>query len=168
MKCHFWNWFPCPCCSVAKSCLTLRPHGLQHTRLPCPSLHGVCSNACPLSRWCHPPISSLFIPFSSCLQSFPASGSFPMSQLLTSGGQSIEASASASVLPVNIQDWFPLGLTSLISLLSKEVSRVFSRTTIWKHQSFGAQPSLWPNSNVYTWLLSEHLTESLDRYRILG
>ena len=122
--------------------------------------------------WCHPTILLSVAPFSSCLQSFPASGSFPMSQLLTSGGQSIEASASASasasVLPVNIQDWFPLGLTGLISLLSKGVSRVFCRTTVWKHQSFGAQPSLWSNSNVYTWLLSQHLIESLDRYRILG
>ena len=148
---------------------SLRPHEPQHARPPCPSpTPRVHPNACPLSWWCHPTSSSLFIPFSSCLQSFPASGSFPMSQLLTSGGQSIEASGSASVLPVNIQDWFPLGLTGLISLLSKEVSRIFPRTTIWKHQSFGAQPSLWSNSNVYTWLLSQHLIESLDRYRILG
>ena len=102
-------------CSVAKSCLTLRPPGLQHARLPCPSLSpGVCLNSCPSSRWCHPTISPSVIPFSSCLQSFPASESFPVSQLLTSGGQNTEASASASVLPMNIQGWFPLGLTRLI------------------------------------------------------
>ena len=96
---------------------SLWPHGLQHARLPCPSpTPGVYSNSCPLSRWCHPTISSSFIPFSSCPQSFPASGSFPMSQLFTSGGQSIGVSASASVLPMNTQDWFPLGLTGWISL----------------------------------------------------
>ena len=97
----------------------LWPHGLQHTRLPCPSpAPGVYSNSCPLSRWCHPNISSSVIPFSSCLQSFPASGSFLMSQLFASGGQSIGVSASASVLPMKIQDWFPLGWTGCISLLS--------------------------------------------------
>ena len=107
-------------------------HGLQHTRLACPSLSPrVCSNSCPLSLWCHPTISSSVIPFSSCLQSFRASGSFPMSQLFTSGGQSI--GASASILPMNIQEWFPLRLTGLISLLSKELSRVFSSTTFQKH-----------------------------------
>ena len=95
---------------------SLRPHGLQHTRLPCPSpTPGVYSNSCPLSWWCHPTISSSLVPFSSCLQSFPASGSFPMSQFFTSGGQSFGVSASASVLPMNIQDWFPLRLTGLIS-----------------------------------------------------
>ena len=123
--------------SVANS---LRPHGLQHARPPCPSpTHGACSNSWPLSWWCHPTISSSVIPLSSCLQSFPASGSFPMSQFFTSGGQSI--GASASVLPMNIHDWFPLGLTGLI-LQFKGLSRVFSRTTIWKHQFVGAQPSL--------------------------
>ena len=103
-------------------------------------------NSCPLSQWCHPTISSSVIPFSSCLQSFQASGSFLMSQLFTSGGQSIGASASASVLPTNIQDWFPLGLTGLIALLSKGLSRVFSNTTVQKHQFFSAQLSLWSNS----------------------
>jgi len=101
----------------AQSCLTLWPHGLQHTRPPCPSpTPRACSNSCPSSQWCHPTISSSVIPFSSCLQSFPASGSFPMNWLFISGGQSTGVSASASVLPVSIQDWFPLGLTSLISL----------------------------------------------------
>ena len=102
---------------------SLQPHRLQHTKLPCPSPSpGVCSNSCPLSQWCHPTISSCVVPFSSCLQSFPASGSFQMSQFFSSGGQSIGASASAPVLPINIQGWFPLRLTSLISLLSKGLS----------------------------------------------
>ena len=106
------------------------PHGLQHTRLPCPSLSPeVCSNSCPLSQWCHPTISSSIIPFSSCLQSFPVSWSFPMSQLFTSGGQSIGTSALTSVLPVNIQGWFPLGLTGWISLQSKGLWNVFCNTT---------------------------------------
>ena len=118
----------------------LRPHGLLHTRLPCPSpTFRSCSNSCPWSRWCHSTISSSVVPFSSLLQSFPAPGSFPMSQLFTSGGQSIGVSASALVLPMNIQDWFPLGLTGLISLQSKGLSRVFSNTTVQKHQFFGAQ-----------------------------
>ena len=121
---------------------SLQPHGLQCARLPCPSpTPRVYSNSCPLSQWCHPTISSSVDPFSSCLQSFPASGSFQMSQLFTSGGQSIGVSASASVLPVNIQDWFPLGLTGWISLRSKGLSRVFSNTTVPKNQ-FGAQLSL--------------------------
>ena len=119
-----------------------RPHELKHTRLPCPSLSPrVCSNSRPLRRWCHPTVSSSVIPFSSCLQSFPVSGSFPVSQLFTAGGQSIGASVSASVLPANIQDWLPLGLTGLISLQSKGLSRVFSNTTSQKHQFFGAQLS---------------------------
>ena len=106
------------------------PCGLQHARIPCPSLTlGSCSNSCPLSLWCHPTISSSVITFSSCLQSFPASGSFPMSQFFASSGQSIGVSASASVLPMNIQDWFPLVLTGWISLQSKGLSRVFSNTT---------------------------------------
>ena len=118
---------------------SLRPHGLQHVRLPCPSpTLGACSNSS-LSWWCHPTISSSIIPFSFCPQSFPASGSFPVSWLFALGGQSI--GVSASVLPVNIQDWFPLGLTGLIPLQSKGLSRVFSSTTIWKHQFFSAQPS---------------------------
>ena len=109
--------------------------------------HGVCSNLCPLSPWCHPTISSS-ASFSSCLPFFPASGSFLMSQLFASRGQSIGASASASVLPMNIQDWFPLGLTGLISLLSKGLSRVFSNTTVQSHQFFGAQLSLWSTSHI--------------------
>ena len=109
---------------------SLRPHGLQQARPPCPSSTlGVYSNTCPLSRWCHPTISSSVVPFSSCLQSFPASGSFPMSQFFTSGGQNIGVSASTSVLPMNIQDWFPLGWTGWISLQSKGLWRVFSNTT---------------------------------------
>ena len=119
------------------------PTGLQHSRPPCPSLTPrVYSNSCPLSQWCHPTISYSVIPFSSCLQSFPASGSFPMGQFCTSGGQSIGVSALAPVLPKNIQDWFPLGWTGWISLQSKGLSRVFSNTTVQKHQFFGAQPTL--------------------------
>ena len=122
---------------------SLCPHALQHTRPPCPSpTPRVYSNSCPLSQWCHPTISASVVPFSSCLQSFPASGSFQMSQYFASGGQSIGVSASASVLPVNIQDWFPLGWTGWISLLSKGLSRVFSNTTVQKHQFFCAQLSL--------------------------
>ena len=118
--------------SVTQSCPTLWPHGLQHARLPCPSpTPTACSNSYP--SWCHPTISSSVIPFSSCLQSFPASGSFPMSQPFAWGGQSIGVSASASVLPMNIQDWFPLGLTGLISLYFKGLSRVFTKTTVQKH-----------------------------------
>ena len=119
--------------SVAQSCLTLCfPIGLEHDRLPCPSpTPGACSNSCPSSRWWHPTISSSVIPFSSCLQSFPASGSFLVSHFFASGGQSVGDSASASVLPMNIQDWLPLGLSDLISLLSKGLSRVFSKTYIW-------------------------------------
>ena len=135
---------------------SLRPHGLQHARLLCPSPSlWVCSNSGPLSQWCHPTISSSVIPFSSHLQFFPASGSFPMSQFFTSGGQIIGVSASASVLSMNIQGWSPSGWTGLISLLSKELSRVFSSTTIWKHQFFGLQPSLWTNSHICTWLLKK-------------
>ena len=125
---------------------SLQPHELQHARLPCPPpTPRAYSNSRPLSQWCHPAISSSVIPFSSCLQSFPASGSFQMSQFFASGGQSIEASAPASVLPMNIQDWSPLGLTGLISLQSKGLSRIFSSTTVQKHQFFSAQPSLWSN-----------------------
>ena len=123
-------------CSVVSS--ALKPHGLQHARLPYPSPYSrACSNSCPLSHWCYPTISSSVFPFSFCLQSFLASGHFLMSQLFTSGGQSIRASASASVFPMNIQDWFPLGLTGLISLQSKRCSRVFSKTTVQKHHFFG-------------------------------
>ena len=129
--------------SVAQSCLTLQPHEPQHARPPYPSPTArVYPNPCPLSRWCHPTISSSVVPFFSCPQSFPASGSFQMSQLFTSGGQSIGVSASTSVLPMNTQDWSPSEWTGWISLQSKGLSRVFSNTTIQKHQFFGAQPSL--------------------------
>ena len=115
-------------------------HGLQHAGLPCSSLFpGICSNSCPLSQWCYPTISSSIDPFSFCLQSFPASESFSVNRLFTSGGQIVGASASASVLPMTIQGWFPLRLTGLISLQSKEFSRVFPSTTILKHQFFGIQ-----------------------------
>ena len=131
---------------------SLRLHGLQHARLPCPSTTpGAYSNSCPSSQWCHPTISSSVIPFSSCLQSFPASGSFQMSQFFASGGQTIGVSASVSVLPKNIQDWFPLGLTSWISLQSKGLSRVFSNTTVQKNQYFCTQLTSWSNSHIYTW-----------------
>ena len=115
----------------------------------------VCSNSSPLTWWSHPTISSSVTPFSSCPQSFPASGSFPVSWPFTSSGQSTGASASSAVLPMNIQDWFPLGLTGLISLQSKGLSRVVSSTTIWKHQFFIAQSSLWSNSHICTWLLEK-------------
>ena len=132
---------------------TLRPHVLQHTRPPRPSpTPGVHPNPCPLSQWCHPIISSSVVPF-SCLQAFPASGCFHMSQLFTSGGQSTGVSASTSVLPMNTQDWSPLGWTGWISLQSKGLSRVFPSTTVQKHQFFGAQPSLWFNSHIHTWPL---------------
>ena len=122
---------------------SLQPHGLQHTRPPCPSpTPGACSNSCPSSWLCRPTISSSVVPFSSCLQSFPASGSFQMSQFFASGGQSIKVSASASVLPMNIQDYFPLGWTGLICLQSKGLSRVFSNTIVKKHQFLSAQLSL--------------------------
>ena len=151
---------------------TLWPHGLQHARLPCPSpTPGASSNSCSSSWWCHPTISSSIIPC-SCLQSFPASGSFPTSQFFMSGDQSIGSiqlkysakyqirpklkySASASVLPMNIQDWFPLGLTGLISLQSKGLSRVFSSTTDQKHQFFIIQVSSWSSLNIHAWLLEK-------------
>ena len=133
---------------------SLQSHGLQHARLPCSTLSArVCSNSCPLSRWCHPTISSSVVPFSSHLQSFPASGSFPMSQIFGSSGQSIGPSASGSVLLMNIQGWFPVVSTGLISLLSKGLSRVIS-STIEKH-FFDAQPSLWFNSHIHTRLLEK-------------
>ena len=126
------------------------PRGLQHVRPPCPSPSpGVCPSSCPLHRWCHPAISSSDALF-SCLQSFPASGSFPVTWLFTSAGQNIGASDSASVLPMSIQGWFPLGLTGLISLQSKAVSRVFSSITVQRHQFFAALPSLWSNSHNHT------------------
>ena len=135
---------------------SLWPHRLQHTRPPHPSpTSRVYSNSCPLSRWCHPTILSSVVPSSPCLQSFPASGSFPMSQIFASGGQSIGVSASASVLPMNIQDWSPLGWTGWISLQSKGLSRVFSNTTVQKHQFFSTQLSLESNSHIHTWLLEK-------------
>ena len=122
---------------------SLQPHGLWHARPPCPSpTPGVYPNSCPLSQWYHPTISTFVIPFSACPQSFPTSGSFKMSQFFTAGGQSTGVSASTSVLPMNTQDWTPLGLTCWISLQSKGLSRVFSNTTVQKHQFFGAQLSL--------------------------
>ena len=128
-------------CSVVSD--SLQPHELQHARPPCPSpTPGVYPNPCPLSQWCHPTISSSVVPFSSCPQSFPASGSFQMSQLFASGGQSIGVSTSTSVLPMNTQDWFPLRWTGWISLQSKGLSRVFSNTIVQKHQFFSAQLSL--------------------------
>ena len=129
---------------------SLRPHASQHARPPCLSTTpGVYPNSCPLSWWCHPTISSAVVPFFSCLHSFQSSGSFPMSHFFTSGGQSIRVSASVSVLAMNIQAWFPLGWTGWISLQSKGLSRVFSNTTVQKHQFFGAQVSLWSNSHPY-------------------
>ena len=128
---------------LVQSLNSLRLHELQHARPPCPSpTPRVYSDLCPLSRWCHPTISSSVVSFSSCPQSFPASGSFQMSQLFASGGQSIRVPASTSVLPMNTQDWSPLGWAGWISLQSKGLSRVFSNTTVQKHQFFGAQLSL--------------------------
>ena len=128
---------------------SLRPRELQHTRPSCPSpTLRAYSNSCPSSQWCHQT-------FSSSLQPFPAAASFQMSQFFASDGQSIGASASAAVLPMNIQDWFPLGLTGWISLQSKGLSRVFSSTTVWKHQFLGIQHSLWSNSHILTWLLEK-------------
>ena len=141
-------------CTVMSN--SLQPHGLQHATPPYPSPTPVVySNSCALSPWCHPAISSSVVPLSSRLQFFPASGSYPMSQFSTSGGQIIGESASASVLPMNIQDWFPLGWTDWISLLSKRLSRVFFNITVQKHQFFGAQLSLYSNSHFHTWLLEE-------------
>ena len=129
---------------------------LQHTRLPSPSpTPRACSNSCPSSQQCHPIISSSVVPFSSCLWSFPASWSFPMIWLFASDDQSVGASSSASVLPINIQDWFPLEWTGWISLQFKGLSKVFSNTTVQKHQFFSAQLSLWSNSHIHTWLLEK-------------
>ena len=135
---------------------SLRPHESQHTRPPCPSpTPGVHPNSCASSWWCHPAISSSVVPFSSCPQSLPASGSFPMSQIFAWGGQSSGVSASASVLPMNTQHWSPVGWTCWISLQSKGLSRVFSNTTVQKHQFFGAQPSSQSNSHIHTWPLEK-------------
>ena len=133
---------------------SLQPHGLQDAGLPYPvPAPWAYSSSRPLRRWCHPTISSSVIPVSPCLQTFPASGSFLMSQFFASNGQSIRD--SALVLSMNIQDWFPLGVTDLISLLSKGLSRIFSSTTVWKHQFFGTQSSFWSNSHIHTWLLEK-------------
>ena len=140
-------------CSVMSD--SLWPHRLQHARLPCPSpTPGVYLKSCPLTRWCHLTISSSVVHFSACLQYFPTSGSFPVSQLFTSGGQSIGVSASAAVLPMNTQDWSPSGWTGWI-LQSKELSRVFSNTTVQKHLFFSAQLSSQFNSHIHTWSLEK-------------
>ena len=157
----------------------MRHRGLQHSRLLCPPLApGMYSNSCPLSQWCYLAVSSSATPLSFCLQSFLTSGSFPTSWLFTSGGQSIGALTSASVLPMNIQDWFPLGMTGLISLLSRGLSRVFSSTTVWKHKFFSAQLSSWSNSHICTqknhsfdyrdlcWQVMSLLFNSLSRFVI--
>ena len=167
---------------------SLPPHGLQHTRLPCSSLSPrVCSNSCPLSQWCHPTISSSVALFSSCLQSFPASSRsfnqivcpllllpsiFPSIRVFSNESAVHIRSpnywsfsfSSAPALPVNIQGWFPLGLTGLISLLSKGLSRVFSNSTIRKHQFFGTQPSSWSKSHIHTWLLEKPSFDCAEAY----
>ena len=155
----------CSCCSVAPCSCSW--HGLQHARLLCPPR--VCSNSCRLSWWCYPINSFSAAPFYFCLQSFPASGSFPMIWLFTSGGQCTRASTSASVLPMNIQSLFPLGLTGLISLLSKGLSRVFSGTTIRKHQFFSIQPSFWSDSHIHTDIsMGKTLGKTLTVWSIVG
>ena len=140
---------------------SLWPHGLQYARFPCPTpTPRACSNSCPLSWWCHPTISSSVVPFSSCLQSFPPSGSFLRSQFFRSGGQSFGVSTSASVLPMNIQDRFPLGLTSLISLQSKGPSRVFSNTRVQKHQFSSTQLFYGPTlTSIYNSWKKHSLTK---------
>ena len=154
--CGVWNRVVSLFFSRSVMSNSLWPHGLQYTRLYCPSPYPrACSNTCPLSWWCHTITSSSVFPFSPSLQSFPASGSLLMSQLFASVGQSSGASTSAPVLPVNFQGWFPLQLTSLISLQSKELSRVFYNTIVLKYQFFSAQPSLWSDSHIHTWLLEK-------------
>ena len=146
---------------------SLQSHGLQHIKLPCPSSSpAACSSSYQLSWWYHPIMSSSVISF-SCLQYFSASGSFPMSQFFPSCGQSIRASTSASVLPMNIQHWFPLGLTGLISLKSKGLSKVFSNTTVHKHQFFSAQLSLWSKSYMHTWLLEKNHRLDIQKTKIM-
>ena len=142
------------------------PHGAQHDRLPCHfTISRSLSNSCPLISWCHPKIRFCVTSFSSCLQSFPASRSFPVSWLFESGGRYSGASASASVLPMNIQALFPLGLTGLISLLSKGLSRVFSSSTTRKHQFFSTQPSLWSNSHICRWVLEKPQLWCYPKYK---
>ena len=142
---------------------SLWPHELQHTRPPCPSpTPGVYENPYPSSRWCHTTISSSIVSFSYCPQSLPASGSFPMSQLFDSGGQNIGVSASASILPVNTQDWSPSGWTGWISLQSKELSKVFSNTTVQKHKFFSTPLSSQFNSHIHTWPLEKPCLDQMD------
>ena len=144
------------CYSVAQSCPTLKPHGLQHVRLPCPSLSpGVCSDSCPLSRWCYPNILSFVVPFSSCLQSFPVSGSFSNEWILSIRWPKFWSSSFSMSLSNEYSGLISLQLTALISLQTKGYSRVFSNTTVWKCQFFGAQPSLWSTSHIHTWLLEK-------------
>ena len=153
----FWYWLQFSSVQFSRSVMSvsLRPHESQHARSPCPSpTSGVYSNSCPSSQWCHPVISSSVVPFSSCPQSLASSGSFPMSELFAWGGQSTLVSASASVLPMNTQDWSPLGWTGWISLQSKGISRVFN-TTVQKHQFFGTQLSSQSNSHIHAWLLEK-------------
>ena len=147
-KKEFMDWLSSVQFSHSVVSDSLRPHKPQHARPPCPS-----PNSCPLSQWCHPTISSSVVPFSSCLQSFLASESFQMSQFFPSGGQKIGVSASTSVLPMNTQDWSPLGWTGWFSLQSKGLSTVFSNTTVQKHQFFSAQLSFYSNSHIHTWPL---------------
>ena len=157
--CSFFDWvflFQVVCCSTPKCVWLLVTPWTSACQAPLFfTISWSLLNSWPLSPWCLPTISSSVIPFSSCPQSFPASGPFPTSWLFVSGVQSIGASVSASVLPMNIEGWFPLGLTGLISLQSKGLSRVFASTTIWKHQFFSAQPSLWFNFHISTWLLEK-------------
>ena len=160
---HIWVWITCLIFQFSSvqfshsvESNSLRLHGLQHARFPCPSpTPRACSNSCSLSQWCHRTVFSSVVPFSSCPQSFPASGCFPVNQFFASGGQSIGVSASASVLLMNAHDWFLLGWTGSISLQSKGLSRVFSNTTFQKHQFFGTQLSLQSNSHSHTWLLEK-------------
>ena len=155
MRClTLWYWFVCfISVQFSRSIMSnsMQSHELQHARPPCPSpTPRVHSNSCPSSRWCHPAISSSVVPFSSCPQSLPASESFPMSQFFTWGGQSIGVSALASVLPKNTQDWSPVEWTGWISLQSKGLSRVFSKTTVQRHQFFGSQLSSQSKSHIHT------------------
>ena len=153
-KIYHFNYFQFSSVQSLSHVWLLQPNEPQHARPHCPSpTPRVYPNSCPLSLWCHPTISSSVVPFSSHLQSFLSSGSFPMSQFFPSGGQSIGVSASTSVLPMNIQGWSPLGWIGWISLQPKGLSRVFSSTIVQKHQFFGAQVSLGFNSHIHTWLL---------------
>ena len=153
-KTHLFSFLFQFSCSVMFD--SLQPHEPQYARPPCPSpAPSDYSNSCPLSHWCHPTISSSVVPFSFCPQSFPASGSFQMSQLFASGGQSIGVSASTSVLPMNTQDWSPSEWTGWISLQSKGLTRVFSNTTVQKHQFFSTQLSSQSNSHIHTWPLEK-------------